>query len=504
MSGGLLLLLLILIPTAFAAGSFLFSSARSIIGTAVIGVLFTSVVGGALVCRVLQGGPLEGLADWLRLDALAAFHLAIMLIIFSLSSLFAWVYFNEELCEERFHLPHARIFSCLWCATLSAMTLVIISNNLAMMWVGVEATTLLTAFLICVHMSRGALEAMWKYLLICSVGIAFAFIGTLLVVCSAQGLPLSTNEALLWSELVAHAASLDPVLIKTGFIFILVGYGTKTGLAPMHSWLPDAHSKAPAPVSALFSGFMLNASLYCVMRYIPIVHAATGSTGWPLKLLIGFGLVSIVISSAFILFQRDLKRLLAYHSVEHLGIITLGLGLGGLGTFAALFHTLNHSLCKTLSFFAAGRLGQHFGTHDMEKMSGSLQVSRIWGVGILASILALIGVAPFALFISELQILKAALDKGYIAVLIVFLIATGTVFVGALAHALPLAWGSAQEPSRAVSTHPLEIFLVVFPLASLVILGLWMPAWLDCAMREAAAIVEGTGIIVTAHFGGGG
>jgi hydrogenase-4 component F len=192
---------------------------------------------------------------------------------------------------------------------------------------------------------------MWKYLLICSVGVGLAFMGTLVVAASATSLNVSAFDALLWTTLRDNASSLDPKALQLGFIFIVVGYGTKAGLAPMHNWLPDAHSQAPGPVSALFSGFMLNAALYCVMRYIPLVEGACGNSRWGLDLLVGFGLLSILVAAAFILFQRDVKRLLAYHSVEHMGIITLGLGLGGLGTFAALFHTLNHSLCKTGAFF---------------------------------------------------------------------------------------------------------------------------------------------------------
>ena len=208
-----------------------------------------------------------------------------------------------------------------------------------------------------------------------------------------------------------NAARLDPKLIKAAFIFLLVGYGTKAGLAPMHNWLPDAHMQAPAPVSAIFSGFLLSTSLYCIMRYMPVIEAATGSTGWCQRLMTGFGLFSIAVAAVFIVSQKNLKRFLAYSSIEHIGIISLGLGLGGLGVFAALFHTLNHSLCKTLSFFAAGRMGQLFGTYEMRDMKGALGRSPVWGAGLFLSILALIGVAPFSLFMSEFLILKAAIDK---------------------------------------------------------------------------------------------
>ncbi len=257
----------------------------------------------------------------------------------------------------------------------------------------------------------------------------------------------------------------------------------------MHSWLPDAHSQAPAPVSAIFSGFMLNAALYCVMRYVPIVEITTGKVGWSLQLLALFGLVSIIVSAAFIIFQHDVKRLLAYHSVEHIGIITLGFGLGGLGIFAALFHTLNHSICKTLSFFAAGRLGQTYGTHNMKKMSGSLRSAPVWGTGLFGSLLALIGVAPFAVFMSEFQILKATVNSHAFAALTLFLAGGSVVFVGALRHAIDMAWGDPSPVVEAERAGVVEIFLSFAPLVILLVLGLWMPAPLLNVLKQAAYVL---------------
>ncbi|MBI3986367.1 MAG: hydrogenase 4 subunit F [Lentisphaerae bacterium] len=477
---------------------------RAILGAMLAGVFATAFCGFRLIGAVFMKGPVSAASEWLRLDALSAWHLAILLIVFLMSSLYAWVYFEEERRAGRLSLKSVRLFAGLWCGALSAMALVLISNNLAIMWVGIEATTLLTAFLICVHVTRESLEAMWKYILICSIGVAFAFMGTLLAAASAQGLEGGTRQALLWTRLLEGAAQLDPRLMKAAFLFLLVGYGTKAGLAPMHSWLPDAHSQAPAPVSAIFSGFMLNTALYCIIRYVPVVEAATGGSGWCLRLLAGFGVFSILVGAAFIVFQKDLKRLLAYCSVEHLGIITLGFGLGGFGIFAALFHTLNHSLCKTLSFFAAGRLGQWFGSHDMEKMKGSCRVSRVWGVGLFGSLLALIGVAPFALFMSELQILKAALDHGAIVSLVLFLAGAGVVFIGMLARAIPLMWGKTSDAVSPVRAQFLERLVVAVPLIVLLALGLWMPLPLRAAIEAAARIVDpGTAAVSSALLAGG-
>jgi len=481
--------LLILLPFVGGAICVALPSPRQILAAMCLTVCASALVALWIVWRVFTGSAPFAVGGWFYVDALSAYHLCVMMMVFVASSLYAWGYFLREVEAGHVRRRGLRQFAGLWCGALAAMTLVLISNNLGIMWVGIEATTLLTAFLICIPVRPASLEAMWKYLIICSIGVAFAFLGTLMVAASANGLHLNPFDTLLWTKLRETAGSLNPMLLKAGFLCLLVGYGTKAGLAPMHSWLPDAHSQAPAPVSAIFSGFMLNAALYCVMRYVPIVEINTGRIGWSLHLLVLFGLISIIVAAAFIIFQHDVKRLLAYHSVEHIGIITLGLGLGGLGIFAALFHTLNHSICKTLSFFAAGRLGQTYGTHNMKKMSGSLRSAPVWGIGLFGSILVLIGVAPFAMFMSEFQVLKAALDGHAILALILFLAGGSVVFVGALGHAIAMAWGEPSpvvEPERAGGV---DMFLAFAPLAILLVLGLWMPAPLLSVLKQAADVL---------------
>jgi len=490
----IVLWLLIAIPAISGLVCALAPSPKLALGIMCAAVFSMALMGLLAMNAVLfQGKILFAAAEWLFMDALSAYNLFVMIIVYCLSSIYACVYFSHELREKNLTIKQIRQFTALWCEALAAMTVVLLSNNLGIMWVGIEATTLITAFLICVHVSQESLEAMWKYILICSVGVAFAFMGTLLAAASAKGVGLGSHNALLWTTLRTNAASLDPMLMKAAFIFLIVGYGTKAGLAPMHSWLPDAHSKAPSPVSALFSGFLLSSAMYCLMRYIPIVEGATQHTGWSLNLLTGFGLISITLAAAFILFQNNLKRFLAYSSMEHIGIIALGLGLGPLGTLAALFHTLNHSLCKTLSFFSAGRLGQMTGSHSMEKMKGMLKLSPVWGTGIFIGVFALIGISPFSLFISEFLILKAALDGGSIFVLVVFLAGIGVVFVGALGHIIPIAWGPNDKSLKPVRANFFEYFLVIAPLAVLLLLGLWMPQTLFTVLNSAAGIISNNG-----------
>jgi hydrogenase-4 component F len=490
MQNNLLFILLLLIPCIGGSLCTLLPTLRKILAVMCATVAICALMTLAVAWRVFTDGPVRSFGELFYVDALSAYHLGVMTIVFVASSIYAWQYFIGEVNSGHITLRGMRQFAGLWCGALAAMTLVLICNNLGIMWVGIEATTLLTAFLICIPVKPASLEAMWKYLMICSIGVAFAFLGTLMVAASASGLHMSLSDTLQWTKLRTVAPSLNPMLLKAGFIFLLVGYGTKAGLAPMHTWLPDAHSQAPAPVSAIFSGFMLNAALYCVIRYLPIVEATTGLAGWGSNLLVLLGIVSILVAAAFIIFQHDVKRLLAYCSIEHIGIIALGLGIGGLGTFAALFHTLNHSICKTLSFFAAGRLGQTYGTHDMSKMSGSLRSAPVWGTGLFASFLALIGIAPFSIFMSEFQVLKAAMDNHSILAFVLFLGGGSVVFVGMLRHAITTAWGDPSpvvEPERA---GRIEIFLAFAPLAILLILGLWMPLPLMHILQQAAAVLE--------------
>jgi hydrogenase-4 component F len=457
-------------------------------------IVVISVVEMALAVNLWAGvllgsGSVTAAEEWIYIDAFSAFHIVVLALVFALSSGFAAVYFASEAAEDGFGRPTARRFGALWLGAEAAMLLVLMSNNLGIMWVGMEATTLLTAFLISLHPSGLSLEAMWKYLIICSIGIAFAFMGTLLAAAAIRsGSPAA--HALFWNHVTAPEAELDPTLMKFAFVFILVGYGTKAGLAPIHSWLPDAHSQAPAPVSAMFSGFLLNTALYCIMRFVPPTQNALGS-GFPNRLLIGFGMLSILVAAGFIVFQRDAKRLLAYHSVEHMGIIALGYGLGPLGAFAALFHTLNHSVCKSLGFFAVGRLGQRFGSHEMHQIAGALRADRLWGAALLISLLALIGVAPFSIFMSEYQLLRAAVGAGAWLALVLFLAASGVVFVAALRHLIDMAYGTPGTGLRLLRNSRLALPIVGVAAGLLVVLGVWMPVSLLDAIGRAAAVVGG-------------
>lgn len=488
----LFLPLLIGLPALLSLGCLFLRSQAAILRLCAAGTLVFSALAAFPAVTVLAGGePLTLLDDWLRFDALSALDTLVLCTVYSLGALHAPGYFTEASGKSGLDTASARRFGGLWFGSLSAMTIVLLSNNMGVMWVGIEATTLLTAFLICVHVTPASLEAMWKYLLMCSVGVAMAFTGTILLSASTGPTAVHGNESLLWTRLMASASSLNPTLVKAGFVFMVIGYGTKAGLAPMHNWLPDAHSQAPAPVSAVFSGFLLNASLYCILRTLPIVEAATGHDGWGREILVVAGLLSILTAAAFMVVQRDLKRLLAYSSLEHMGIMALGAGLGGEGAFAAMFHMLSHSIAKSTTFLSAGRIVRAYGTNDMRRIAGTLAASPLWGGGLLAGVLALVGTAPFAIFFSEFMILRAAVGAREWLTAALFLFGMCVVFAGALRSVIPMVWkpdGTAPAFPRPTLS---EALLAILPLLGLLLLGVLMPGPIAAALSSAARVLGG-------------
>ena len=487
--------LALLVPVALALAALLRLSPAAHLRHLALGTMAAAL--GALPAVIMtwsRGGEITAAQGWLRLDALSALHVLLLLVVFVPAACYAGRYFRVEIAEGEFSRKVARRFVALWFGALAMMLLVLFANNLGIMWVGIEATTLLTAFLICTHLTPGSLEAMWKYLLMCSVGVAVAFMGILLIAAATRHTGMPLNTALLWTNLIEAQDKLDPALVKAGFLFLVVGFGTKAGLAPMHNWLPDAHSQAPSPVSAIFSGCLLNSALYCILRCLPLAEGVSGNVGWARGVLVALGLLSMVVAAGFLMAQRDLKRLLAYSSVEHIGIMALGVGLGGLGAFAAMLHMLGHALAKPLGFICAGTLGQAYGTHDMRRMGGVVRRVPVWGAGMILALLALIGVAPGLLFISELLVLKSAVEQQFWWTTVIYLVALAVAFIAVLRRAMAMGW----DDSVPLPEHPAAapagldaVLLVAVPLALLLILGLFLPVGLSALLQQAASIVGG-------------
>jgi hydrogenase-4 component F len=485
----MLLWMVVLVPAVLAVVSVLQRSPRAVLGTAVVG----SLLEAGLVCAIAQSG-LRGrvfaAGRHLMMDPLSTFNLLIVVGVFALSSIYAWDYFSPRIRGGRFPISTARRFGAAWFAFLGSMVLVLTTNNVGLMWVGMEATTLASVMLVCLDFDHESVQASWTYLFLCSVGIALALLGTFLFCAEAKGVAGQGLSAFLWTDLVSIAPNMRPAATRLAFVVLLVGYGTKAGLAPMHTWLPGAHSQAPTPVSAVLSGVLLNCAIYAISRYLPLTDAATGANGWPFRVLLPFGIVSIAVAAAFIVHEHDVKRLLAYHSVEHMGIIVLGLGVGG--SAAALYHTLNHSVCKMLTFFCAGDLASRYGTRDMRRMGSLLRLAPLAGSGLVLGILVLVGAPPFAVFMSELWIVRTGLGGGHTVAVLLFLAGAGVVFIAAIKHAVDMIWQT-PDPSLDLAVEPPRSrwVLIALPLLLLAAIGIWMPPSLRQVLTDAASVIGG-------------
>ncbi len=367
------------------------------------------------------------------------------------------------------------------------MTLVTLSQHVGLLWVAVEATTLASAPLIYFHRHHRSLEATWKYLLICSVGIALALLGNFFLAVAAST-PGGEPIPMVFGDLMTHAAQLHAPWLKAAFLFILIGYGTKMGLAPLHTWLPDAHSESPSVISALLSGALLNCAFLGIIR-TQQVCAAAGLGDFSRELLVGFGLISMAVAAVFIVGQSDYKRMLAYSSVEHMGILSLGIGLGGAGVFGALLHAINHSLTKAMLFLVAGNILGAFRTKSTIEVRGVLHALPASGVVWLAGLFAITGTPPFGPFLSEFTILKASLDQGRTVVAVVYLVLLAVIFIGMATAALRMAQGEAiREPQR-------EPLIAILPPALLgagvLLLGLYIPPAINDLLHETARALGG-------------
>jgi hydrogenase-4 component F len=435
-----------------------------------------------------SGGSCFG--GWLEADAVGVLFLTITSVLFFVVAVYT-IGVNPGGGESGKGDPGKVFHGCLL-SFLAAMTLVLVSQHLGLLWVGIEGTTLATAPLIYHHRHPRSLEAAWKYLVICSVGIALALLGTFFLAAAASA-TAGGSHSMLVSSLQARAAFLDPVWLKAAFIFLLAGYGTKMGLAPFHTWLPDAHSESPSAVSALLSGALLNCAFVGLLRANQICIAA-GQGAFTGDLLILFGLISMGAAAVFMIGQTDYKRMLAYSSVEHVGILALGAGLGGAALFGSMLHAVNHSLAKGMLFMTAGNLLHAYGSKSILRVRGLLRTLPVSGLLWTAGFLALCGSPPFGLFLSEFTILKGALDAGRWTVAGIYLVLLTLVFIGMSSLVLPMVQGKPEADGENRPGHKKErLWTVLSPillLVAILVLGLIVPGPLR-ALLEAAARVAG-------------
>jgi hydrogenase-4 component F len=475
------LLLLVLLPSV--AGLVLWPRRR--LRAHLVGLLSISAVhmfGTALLWAGVGAG---GLGPVLQLDSTGLVFLSITSFLFFLTSLYTVPYLRHGTHDPQ-AAPHRFVPCLLW--FLSALTLVASTQHLAVLWVAVEATTLATAPLVYFYRRRGALEAAWKYLLLCSVGIALALLGTFFLGIASSAVAPSPGLSL--PSLLHAAPALSRPWLKAAFILALVGYGTKMGLAPLHTWLPDTHSQAPSPISALLSGALLNGALLALLRFYQVA-LASGHGAFAHTLLLVLGFASLVVACAFLVGQRDYKRLLAYSSIENMGIIAVGIGLGGGGVFGALFHALNHSLCKAGLFYCAGNVLRSFGTTGAREVRGVLRRQPATGILLLLLFLALGGMPPFGAFWSKLLIFQAAMDQGSFAIGVLFLALVAVAFLGMAGVLLPMLQGEPDPARPSIRDPRLSLAAPVLALAGVLMLGVYLPPLLATTLRRAAALLGG-------------
>lgn len=446
----------------------------------------TLVAGVVLSVRVVHAPAMTGFAGILRADALSAFMVVVIGVIAVLATWQGVRYIDGEMAEGRCTPRQASLYAALVQGFLATMLLAVLAANLGVLWVAVEATTIVTTFLVGHRRTKSSLEASWKYIVICSVGIALAFLGTVLVYMAALHVAGHGSNPLDWTTLVRESHRLDPGVMRLAFALLVLGYGTKVGLAPMHSWLPDAHSQAPAPVSALMSGVLLTVAFYAVLRFKVIADGALGPE-FARTLLVVVGLLSLLVAASLLLSQRDYKRMLAYHSVEHMGLIALGAAAGSpLAIAAVLLHILGHGLAKGVLFLASGEILLTEGTSEIERVPALLARRPVLGGIFGFGLVALLGLPPFSLFVSELNMLRAEFQVGLGWAAAVSLLCMAVIFAAVMSHGRTLLLGRSRGEER-LSTSALVAVPLVGGLVGCAFIGL--SAWPLAPLLHAAAKV---------------
>ncbi|HEX6690654.1 MAG TPA: hydrogenase 4 subunit F [Burkholderiales bacterium] len=449
--------------------------------------LATFIGACGLTVRVVAEGPLTAWDREFFIDPLNVFLVALTAFVALTTAIFSRPYMRVEQEHGKMTPPRLRLYHSMYQLFSFTMLLALTTNNIGILWVAMEAATLTTVLLVSVYRTAASLEAAWKYFILCGVGIAQALFGTVLLYMAAEKVLGPEAGALLWTNLEAAKAQLDPQIITVAFAFLFVGYGTKIGLVPVHNWLPDAHAEGPTPVSAVLSGLLLNVALYAVLRCKVLTDGALQA---PLagQLMMGFGLLSVVVGAFFLSRQRDVKRMFAYSSIEHMGLSTFAFGIGGpVATFAGLLHMTVHSLTKSAIFFAVGHAAQKAGTQVMDDIRGLARANPTIGWGLMLGSLAILGMPPFGVFASEFLILTTAMREQPWATPIL-LAALGVAFASVFSRVLPMVFG---ETTAKPLPHQPALVPVFLHLSLALMLGLYIPPYLEGWYRQAARMIGG-------------
>ena len=450
--------------------------------------LLTFLAACALTARVISQGNLLVANEQFFIDPFNVFLWTLTAFVGLTTTIFSRPYMMIEAQHGRLGPGRLRLYHSMYQLFMFTMLLALTTNNLGLMWVAMEAATLSTVLLVTLYRTPASLEAGWKYFILCGVGIAQALFGTMLVYFAAERILGGEGvTALLWTHLDVVKGELEPTVMSLAFVFLLVGYGTKVGLAPLHNWLPDAHAEGPTPISAVLSGLLLNVAIYAVVRCKVLVEGSLESD-LPSQMLMGFGLLSVVLAAFFLWRQRDIKRLFAYSSIEHMGIIAFAFGMGGpVANFAALLHMTVHSLTKSAIFFAVGHAAQKAGSQLMDDIRGLITISPTIGWGLMLGSLAILGMPPFGVFASEFLILTTAMKQEPWATPIL-LMALGVAFAAIFGRVQPMVFG---ETTAKRLPHPPALLPVFTHLGLVLMLGVFIPPYLADWYRAAARLIGG-------------
>jgi hydrogenase-4 component F len=401
------------------------------------------------------------------------------------TSVFSASYIGHEIEIGRLTPIFVRFYHAMYQALMFAMNLALVANNIGLMWVAIEMATLTTVLMVGIYRTHEALEAAWKYFILGSVGIALALFGTILIYMAAQPVIGEGPEAMVWTVLVQHAAKFDPALLNVAFIFLLLGYGTKVGLAPLHAWLPDAHAEGPTPISAVLSGLLLNVALYALLRF-KMLLALNPAAIAPGPLMVIMGLISCVFAAFMLYRRRDIKRMFAYSSIEHMGIIVFAFGMGGaLANFAGLLHMTMHSLTKSAIFFAVGHIAQVKGTQKIADMGGLTVTNPVLGWGLVLGVVAIAGLPPLGIFMSEFLVVSSTFARApWLAVILAFgiLVALGGLFL----RVNTIAFGIPRGPTAKAEASYVPMFT---HLALVFVAGIYMPQALVKSFENVARLL---------------
>jgi len=401
------------------------------------------------------------------------------------TSVFSASYIEHEIDIGRLTPGFLRFYHAMYQALMFSMNLALVANNIGLMWVAVEVATLTTVLMVGIYRTHEALEAAWKYFILGSVGIALALFGTILVYMAARPVIGEGTDAMVWTVLVSRAAAFDPALLNVAFVFLLLGYGTKVGLAPLHAWLPDAHAEGPTPISAVLSGLLLNVALYALLRFKMLLAVNPGAIA-PGPLMVTMGLISVIFASLMLYRRRDIKRMFAYSSIEHMGIIVFAFGMGGpLANFAGLLHMTMHSLTKSAIFFAVGHIAQVKGTQKIADIGGLTVSNPVLGWGLMLGVVAIVGLPPLGIFMSEFLVVSSTFTRApWLTIILVLglLIALGGLFL----RVGGVVFGEVRGPTAPAEASYVPMFT---HLALVLLAGIYLPPVLVAGFQNVARLL---------------